>query len=152
MKHLFTLFKTSSVFAFIGALLCFGLLAFPVHAAPQDGTGAFFRIASVVDENANALDDFNSDVMDSANFQQFIITVNAVENSGAVTVDLTVEMSNDNSNWFTTGVTFTQLAATGTETKTLLTGAFHRYIRVAVDFSAAADWDIDLYMTAKNGP
>ena len=145
MKNLFTLFKIPLALAVI-AVLCF--MAAPVCAA-TGADGAFFRISTVVDENASALDSFNSDVMDAANFQQLIIAVDATENSGAVTVDLTIQSSNDQTNWFTTGVTFTQLGATGSEQKTLLTGGFHRYVRVAVVFSAAADWDINLYMTAK---
>ena len=155
MKNFFSNFpKAAGLFALFGLafILCMLWLA---PAPPSDAyTGAsnqFFHICTLTDTNADKTASFNSTAFDTENSKYVLVDWDCTEDSGTATLDGTVQHSVDGTNWFNTSTTFTQLSATGTEEEAILTGQFHRYVRVAVTVTGTGQWDVDFYWTAKSG-
>lgn len=130
------------------SLLLVAALILPAFAATGSG-GIPIRVLTLTTTNADKTADFQTSTIDLEEMSILIATVDATEDSGTATVDITIQSSNDRTTWFTTGTTFTQLAATGSETKSIATGIFHRYIRFDCDFTGSGQYDLDLYVTGK---
>ncbi len=134
----------------IGLLSAFlvAALILPVFAATGEG-GLPIRVITKTSTNTDKTADFQTSSIDTEEMSIIVATIDATEDSGTATVDITIQSSNDRVNWFTTGTTYTQLAATGSETKSIATGVFHRFIRFDMNFTGSGQWDLDMYVTAK---
>ncbi len=134
--------------------LCIALVAAAgllllIGAQRMDKGGPEGRVLTDVTANADKTADFQGNTIDTAGLKVLTATVNATEDSGTATVDITIQSSADHVTWFTTGTTFTQLAATGTETKSIATGVFHRFVRYDFDFTGSGQYDLDMHTTVK---
>ena len=111
--------------------------------------GLPIRVITLTSANADQTASFNTDVFDLEEMTILYATLDGTEDSGTATVDVAIQSSPDRTNWFATGTTFTQLTATGSETKNIVDGKFHRYVRFAVTVGGSGQWDVDFYVTGK---
>ena len=132
----------------IGLAVIVGLGLFIAAAQPKQG-GPSGRVLADVSANADQTASFNTSALDLAELNKLIATVNATEDSGTATVDIKIQSSPDRVTWFDTGTAFTQLTASGTETKSIVTGIFHRFIRYEVTVGGSGQYDVDLYTTGR---
>lgn len=113
-----------------------------------------YRCGKVVKKLVNAVTVTTSttiDVSDLFNGIQFVgqplFTLVATENSGTATLDIDVNVSQDNGSNYDEVLSFTQLSASGREVKNPTVGPWGEKVQVEVTLSAAADWTFTLYVS-----
>jgi hypothetical protein len=146
-KTLDRIVTTAFVFV-VGVALGVGFLSM-VGAKHQVGCGGDLWTYSETLEDQTAT--FTSTARDLVGSDTCVMTIDCTEIGGAApTLDVAIYSGTSRTKGYTTGVTFTQLTATGSETKYVQDKKFHQYIwAVATMGGTITTVDLGVYVTGK---
>jgi hypothetical protein len=118
------------VFTMVGIIALAAFLLMGAKIQLGSGGDLWTNTESIVDQTA----DFTSTAHDLGGSDTCVMTIDCTEiGGGAPTLDVAIYSGTSRTKGYSTGVTFTRLTATGSETKYVQDKKFHQYIWAVAD-------------------